>query len=458
MIQKLTILVVDDDPGQAKLLAGALQRMGHSAQPMTSPEEALESIRQSSVHLVISDLRMQGTDGLSFLRLLKENDPDIDVLLVTAFASVGSAVEAMRIGALDYLEKPIDLDLLSAKLKAVQERVSLKMENRHLRAQLKLDQKPALIGKSPVFQAALEKLSRASESEAPVLILGESGTGKEIFARRLHFSGRRARGAFIPVNCGAIPENLVESEFFGHVKGAFTGADKNRAGTIEEADDGTIFLDEIGELPLSVQPKLLRVIQEGELCRLGSNKILRVNVRWVAATHRNLAVMVKEGKFREDLYYRLAVIPVSLPPLRERPADIPLFVEDILAGLAHKYGRPLKTCSAEVLEAFQVYSWPGNVRELENTLERLFFLAPGDTFDLADLPSEFVDSGSGQGNGEGEGMFHRRVIDLERQLIQEALQASRGNQSEAARRLGLQERTLRYKLRKLGIPSASNQT
>ncbi|MBI3037483.1 sigma-54-dependent Fis family transcriptional regulator, partial [bacterium] len=352
MNRRLSILVVDDDRNQAALLAETLTRLGHSAKGCVSATEALDIIRQQAVHLVITDLRMPNKDGLSFLKTLKETDPEIEVLLITAYASVTSAVDAIRMGALDYMEKPVDINMLAAKIAGIEERVSLRAENRSLKAQLdRAIPGPMLIGRSGAFRTTLERIKRAASSDAAVLLLGESGTGKEVLARLLHNSGKRAIGPFVPINCGAIHENLVESEFFGHVKGAFTGADKPRPGRIEDAEGGTLFLDEIGELPLPLQPKLLRVIQEGEFCRLGSNKIQHSNVRWVAATHRDLQNLVKNGDFREDLYYRLAVLPVEIPPLRERREDIPELVNHILTNRANFYAQPVKRISPDALEA-----------------------------------------------------------------------------------------------------------
>lgn len=456
MTKRLQILVVDDDPNQGTLMVETLQRMGHGAQACTRATEAIELVRQQSPHLVITDMRMPEMDGLAFLKAVKENDPEVEVLLITAYASVGSAIAAIRLGAMDYLEKPVDIPILSAKIAAIQARVGLKAENRTLKTQLDTvlsDKVP--IGESEAFKRVLAQVDRAAGSDAPVLLLGESGTGKEILSRRLHFFGKRASGPFIPVNCGAIAENLVESEFFGHVKGAFTGADRPRPGRIEDAEGGTLFLDEVGELPLSLQPKLLRVIQDGEFMRLGSNKQQRADVRWVSATNRDLQKMVKDGAFREDLYYRLAVLPINIPPLRERREDIPTLVRAIMRTKARAYKAAERGITPEALDLLPSYRWPGNVRELENVLERLILLAPGDTIDAQDLPQEFGDFPESSGANPPKGPLEERVAALERQCLLEALQAANGNQSEAARRLGIHERTLRYKIRKLGIPSAT---
>ena len=455
MNKRLQILVLDDDANQANLLVETLQRMGHVAQASTKAREALELVRQQSPHLVITDLRMPEMDGLAFLKAVKETDPDVEVLLITAYASVSSAVAAIRLGALDYLEKPVEIPMLSAKIASIQTRVGLRAENRTLRTQLDTvlsGRTP--IGESDAFKRVLAQLDRAAESDAPVLLQGESGTGKEILARRLHERGKRATGPFIPINCSAIPENLVESEFFGHVKGAFTGADHPRPGRIEDAEGGTLFLDEIGELPLSLQPKLLRVIQDGEFTRLGSNKRQRADVRWVAATNRDLSQMIREGAFREDLYYRLAVLPMTIPPLRERRDDIPLLLRSIMAIKSRAYKTPERLFTPEALALLSSYRWPGNIRELENVLERLILLVPGDTIDVQDLPREIGEIYETPANLP-RGRLEERVAALERQCPIEALQTSRGNQSEAARNLGIHERTLRYKIRKLGIPFAT---
>lgn len=456
MNKHLSIMIVDDDARQASLLAEAVNRMGHRTQTSNKPEEALEIIRNQSFHLVITDLRMPGMDGLTFLRQVKEQDPETEVLLVTAFASVGSAVEAIKIGALDYFEKPVNLVWLEGKLRAIAEKVSLRAENRQLKAELaRAVPQGRVIGKHPEFVACLDLIDKAARGDSPVLILGESGTGKEIMARLLHSSSQRARGPFIPVNCGAIPENLVESEFFGHVRGAFTGADKARTGRIEDADGGTLFLDEIAELPLLLQPKLLRVIQSGEFCRVGANKLQKADIRWVAATNRDLAAMVKEGGFREDLFYRLAVIPVTVPPLRSRIDDIPLFVAAKLEKMAAQYKTPVKQFSRRAMKALQAYSWPGNIRELENLVERLYILVQEPVIEVVDLPREFGDFVEAA-EPVDPNFLQEKVNRLEKQCILEALREASGNQSEAARNLGINERTLRYKMKKLGVPSATS--
>jgi len=402
---------------------------------------------------------MPRIDGLELLKKLKEIDPELAVLLVTGYATVQTAVEAMRLGALDYLEKPVDMSLLRGKLDIVAERVLLKRENKTLRDQLAgLHSTSGILGNDERFKAVLVQLERAAQSMAPVLLLGETGTGKELLARRLHELSPRARHPFVAINCGAIPENLIESEFFGHTRGAFTGADRIRAGRIEESSGGTLFLDEIGELPLALQPKLLRVLQNNEYCRLGDNQARKADVRWVAATHRNLDAMVRDGRFREDLYYRIAVLPLSIPPLRERTVDLPLLINELMARKAKHYRVKPRTFTPEAFEALCAWKWPGNVRELENTIERLLLLSDGQEIDLGDLPERFVEiveSPSKERLDVRTGSRLPESVDnLERSLISEALAASGGNQSEAARRLGIHERTLRYKLRKLGIQQA----
>lgn len=453
----LSILIVDDDLRQADLLAEAVTRMGHRTRTSNDPQQAIELMKIQSFHLVITDLRMPGIDGLAFLRLVKELDAETEVLLVTAFASLGSAVEAIKIGALDYFEKPVNLAWLEAKISAIAEKVSLKTENRQLKAELeRAVPQIKVIGKNPAFLEILDQAAKVARSDAPVLIQGESGTGKEILARFVHASSHRARAPFVAVNCGAIPENLVESEFFGHIRGAFTGADKVRPGRIEDADGGTLFLDEIAELPLSLQPKLLRVIQSGEFCKVGANKLQIADIRWIAATNRDLADMVKKGGFREDLFYRLAVIPLTLPPLRDRTDDILLFIGEKMKNMATQYKLPAKEFSVRALQALQGHLWPGNIRELENLIERLFFLVPEQTIDVSDLPQEFGDFVEHTEITDPD-FLQEKVNRLEKQCILDALKNSGGNQSEAARVLGINERTLRYKMKKLGVPSATNQ-
>ena len=456
MSKQLSILIVDDDFQQANLLAEAITRMGHRAQTSQVPEDALDILKNQSFHLVITDLRMPGIDGLTFLRQVKDLDAETEVLLVTAFASVSSAVEAIKIGALDYFEKPVNLVWLEGKIKTISEKVNLRAENRQLKAELaRVTPQFNILGRHPIFVELLNIIEKAARGDAPVLIQGESGTGKELLARLLHASSHRAKSSFIAVNCGAIPENLVESEFFGHVRGAFTGADKSRTGRIEDADGGTLFLDEIGELPLSLQPKLLRVIQSGEFSRVGANKLQKADIRWVSATNRDLAEMVRTGRFREDLFYRLAVIPVNVPPLRDRSDDISLFVVEKMQRLSVMYKAPVKQFSRKAMQALQAYCWPGNIRELENLVERLFFLIPDQTIDVGDLPREFGDFVEAADDADPNSL-QSKINNLEKQCILDALKDSSGNQSEAARRLCVSERTLRYKMKKLAIPSANS--
>ncbi|HNV72093.1 MAG TPA: sigma-54 dependent transcriptional regulator, partial [Candidatus Ozemobacteraceae bacterium] len=429
----LEILVVDDDVKQAELLSEAVRRLGHQAAFLTSPEEALEQLEKREPDLVITDLRMPKLGGLEFLSRLKKDAPDLEVLLVTGYATVQTAIEAMRRGALDYLEKPVDQRILAAKLEMVAEKVALRRENRRLRDQLERSHPEVRpLGNHPRFRAVVEQLEKAAISEASVLLQGETGTGKEVLARYLHSQSPRASGPFVAVNCSAIPETLLESEFFGHVRGAFTGADRTRPGRVEEAAGGTLFLDEIGDLPLSLQPKLLRVIQNQEYCRVGDDRTRRARVRWVAATHRDLAALVREGRFREDLFYRLAVLPLTIPPLRERPEDILLFLNDALERKSRQYRSAHRSFSPEALEALCSWRWPGNVRELENTVERLVLLSPSPTIDLGDLPEEFgkiVEPAEPASGPTGTGL-NEQVEALERRLMVQALEAARGNQSE----------------------------
>lgn len=458
MAQSLDILVIDDDARQAGLLAEALKRLGHNASAFSEIGPSLDHLRRLGAHLVITDLRMPRLDGLELLKKLKEIDPDLAVMLVTGYATVQTAVEAMRLGALDYLEKPVDMGLLTGKLEIVARHIQLRRENRTLRDQIaNLRSTTDILGNDGRLKTILAQLERAAPSMAPVLILGETGTGKELLARRLHELSPRASHPFVAVNCGAIPENLIESEFFGHARGAFTGADRIRVGRIEEAGGGTLFLDEIGELPLSLQPKLLRVLQNGEYCRLGDNQTRKADVRWVAATHRNLETMVNAGTFREDLFYRISVLPLQIPPLRERISDIPLLLREMMSRKALRYRVEPKSFTAEAFEALCTWKWPGNVRELENTIERLLLLSDGPEIDLGDLPERFGEivepASKDHFNVPAGSTLPDCVDELERKLISEALTAAGGNQSEAARRLGIHERTLRYKLRKLGVKS-----
>uniref|UniRef100_A0A832I5G6 Sigma-54-dependent Fis family transcriptional regulator n=1 Tax=Eiseniibacteriota bacterium TaxID=2212470 RepID=A0A832I5G6_UNCEI len=444
------IVVADDEERQREALARALRAAGHTVWPVAGGMEAVERVRTDAVDVVLTDLRMPGMSGIDVLRRVREIQPEVAVILLTAFGSVSGAVEAMKAGAADYLMKPVDLDELEVVIERALERTDLVRENRRLRRRLETSAAGfRLIGHARSLQEVLARAARAAATDATVLIRGESGTGKELLARSIHDLGRRAEAAFVAVNCAALPETLLESELFGHERGAFTGAVALHRGRIERAAGGTLFLDEVGDLPLPVQVKLLRFLQEREFSRLGGETVLRADVRVIAATHRALEERIAAGTFREDLYYRLNVVTLELPPLRERREDIPELVEHFLQRHARRHGLPLRRPTREAMDALVKHDFPGNVRELENALEQALVLAAGDEITLDDLPPGVRGAARAGAHAPAEGGELAAVLDaVERRVVLEALARCGGNQSAAARALGITEGGLRYKLRK----------
>ena len=447
-----TILVVDDEPAQVDALAGFLKKLGYGVRKADSAEKALEIVRSEPVDLVLTDMRMPGMDGVSLVREIKRQNSEIDVIVMTAFGSVESAVEAMKNGALDYLSKPIDLDQLEVVVEKARERRQLISENRWLREQLADGYGfGGIVSVSPAMSEALSVAARAAVSKATVLILGESGTGKELVARAIHQASPRRERPFVVVNCAALPESLLESELFGHEKGAFTGADRLRKGRFELADGGTLFIDEVGDLPPATQVKLLRVLQEGAFERVGGTETIHVDVRIVAATNRALDVMVQRGEFREDLYYRLNVVRVWLPPLRERREDIPPLLDHFLHRFASENNKQIDGFSKEALDLLLKYDYPGNVRELQNIVEQAVVLARDRVITTRDLPAT-LRSQMSEKPEETEGRtFAEKVAAFEKKLILDALEQAGGVQTRAAELLGMTERNLRYKMQKYGI-------
>jgi len=448
------ILVADDERGQRELLAGFLRNQGHEVLEAADGVEAVDLLRQGGIDLVLLDQRMPRLGGSEAIRALLEVDPEIDVVVVTAFGSVEEAVEALKVGAVDYLMKPVDLDRLQIVARKALERRTLLRENRELRQ--KLAGGPHLEGivsGSGVMEDLINTVARAAPTEATGLIAGESGTGKELIARAIHAASRRAPGPFVAVHCAALAEGILESELFGHEKGAFTGADRARPGRFESASGGTLFLDEVGEIPPAAQVKLLRVLQERQVERVGSNRSVALDVRLVAATHRDLAGEIRAGRFREDLYYRLAVVRLFVPPLRNRREDIPRLVEHFLAKHGGSGTHPVKGISREAMDLLLRYDYPGNVRELENIIQSAAVLCRGEMLTSDDLPPAVRVRADEEGLTfqTFEGSLPRQVEALERRLIEEALAASGGVQCRAAERLGISERTLRYKLEKYGL-------
>ena len=450
-----SILITEDDHVQREVIDDILSHSGYEVTTSESAETTLDILKDRGFDLMVTDMRMPGMDGLELLRQAKRLRPELEVVVMTAHATIRTAVTAMKEGAIDYLEKPFDKDELLHVIGRALERTSLQKENRQLREmvgqRLSLGN---LIGESPAMQAVFERTARAARVNSTVLILGESGTGKELIARHIHFEGSRQKKPFIVVNCAAIPDTLVESELFGHEKGAFTGADASRPGKFEDANTGTLFLDEIGDMHLESQAKLLRVLQDGVVERVGSSKTRQVDVRVIAATNRDLRERVDRGEFREDLYFRLEVLPVHLPPLRERIEDLPLLIKHFREKLGPKIGIDAPQIAAEVVDAFRRYRWPGNVRELEHTLEQLFILVNGDTVTASDLPGKFRQAGEMAGEvGLPPGGLS--LEELEQDLIRQALERSGGRIKEAAELLGLTYKTLQYRLKKHEIDRKS---
>jgi two-component system NtrC family response regulator len=451
---KFRILIADDEQVQREMLEGFLVKQGYGVGIAADGSQALEKFKGGAFDLVLTDYRMPGMDGVQLLKALKRLNPEVMVVVLTAFGTVGTAVAAMKEGAYDYLNKPIDLDELLLLIQRVEKEVGLSRENRELREQLREKFKvDFIISASRRMEEALNLVKRVASSPATVLILGESGTGKELIARAIHYSSPRAEKPLVKVNCAALPENLLESELFGHEKGAFTGAVGRRIGRFEQADQGTVFLDEIGDLSPSLQSKLLRVLQEKEFERVGSSQTLKVDVRVIAATNRNLEEAIQKGTFREDLYYRLNVVTVSLPPLRERKEDIPPLLEHFLKKYSRENQKPVVSLSKEAKDLLMNYHYPGNIRELENIMERAVVLSRGDSITTQDLPLNLRESKVEDLMKEAAGgrSLRETLEEIERLRITQALEKSHGVQTKAAEELGISERVLRYKMKKYGI-------
>jgi DNA-binding NtrC family response regulator len=451
------LLLVDDSKTTLELISDRLRQEGFWVDCALSAVEAFAKASRSSYDIVMTDLVMPELDGMEVLAHFAERYPDTVVILLTGHATIETAVEAMRRGAFDYLTKPTKLDEISLVLKRAQEYISLKAENVFLKSQLQdLHRFERIIGKSRPMQTLYKIIQRVAKTDSTILILGESGTGKELIANAIHANSARKDKPFVPINCGAIPEELMESELFGHEKGAFTGALKERKGRFELANWGTVFLDEIGDMSPKLQVKLLRFLQERRFERVGSSRTVEVDVRVIAATNKDLEQEVANSNFREDLFYRLNVIPIHVPPLRERGSDIPLLVQHFLKQHCQKKVIPQKNMSNTALEVLQCYEWPGNVRELENVMERLVILVDGDQIQVDDLPARMRrhDPGNSQPLMEisDEGIDLKQILDdLENHLIMEALKKSGGVKNKAAALLGLNRTTLIEKMKKKKI-------
>jgi two-component system NtrC family response regulator len=448
------ILIVEDDEGVRQTAQIQLKREGFDAGATVSAELALPILEKSLHQLVITDLHLPGMSGLDLLKRIRMEYPETVVIVMTAFSTVQTAVEAMRAGAYDYISKPIHPYELTAIVKRSLDHHRLLQEVQVLRSAL--DRKygfEAIIGSSEALLAALDVAARTASTDATVLISGETGTGKELVAKAIHMRSNRRDRPFATINCAAIPRELLESELFGHVRGAFTGAMTHKKGKVELADNGTVLLDEIGEMPLDLQVRILRLIQEREIEKIGASTPTKVDVRIIAATHRNLANMVKQGTFREDLYYRLLVVPVKLPALRERTGDIEELVRHFFVRCTEKYDRRELKIRPEVMSYFLEYPWPGNVRELENAVERMVLLSRGPELAPGDLP-DFLQTGSAVESENSALTMPEQGLSLEemeKQAILQTLKRCGGNQTHAARRLGMSRRTLAYRLEKYGL-------
>jgi len=450
MEDSFSILVVDDEPPQLELIGGFLKKQGFEVALAESGERALQRFRQESFDLVLTDQRMPNLSGLDLVKAVRAVNPETAVIIMTAYGSIETAVDAIKAGATDYLTKPLNLDELLHRIEKVREHQRLLSENRDLREELRERHRiEGIIGESGRMLEVFSLVRRVASSEATVLIRGESGTGKELIAKAIHYASPRASGPLVKVNCAALPETLLESELFGHVKGAFTGALANRKGRFEVASGGTIFLDEIGDLPAHLQAKLLRVLQEREFERVGSSQPIPVDVRILAATHRDLEGLLKSGQFRDDFYYRLNVVTIVLPPLRERRQDLPLLMDHMLRVFAEKNGKKIQGFTPEAREALLRYDYPGNIRELENIIERASVITRNDVIGRADLPISIQEPEAENNSNNTD--LSVVVERLERRLIKEALARSGGVQTRAAEHLGITERNLRYKLKKYGF-------
>ncbi len=457
MMRHVTILIAEDDRETRQLLIEYLIQEGYEAIGVQNGQEALSVIRNQHVDVLITDLKMPKLDGMRLLSKVKKENQRIVVLMITGFACVNSAVRAMKLGAEDYITKPINFEELRIQLTKALEKQSIKSENIILKKQLKdKDVFGDMIGKSELMEKVFQLIEKIADADSTVIIYGESGTGKELVARAIHYNSHRRNKPLVPVNCGAIPEELLESELFGHEKGAFTGAHKTRLGRFELANEGTIFLDEIGDMSPNLQVKILRVLQQHEFERVGGVQSVKVDIRVIAATHRDLEKAVAMGKFREDLYYRLNVIPIVVPPLRERKSDIPLLVSSFIDKFNDGKVKAISDISGEALECFLKYNWPGNVRELENMIERLVVLKCRGVINVEDLPEKLtVDLKESQQHSAGipsDGTsFSTMVTNFERQLITQALQKSNGVKNKAAKLLNMNRTTLVEKIKKLEI-------
>ncbi len=461
------ILVVDDEKNIGRSMEMIHEGEGYKVDSVHAGDEALVMLKKRDFDLVYLDIQMPGMDGIETLEKIRKTWPDLAVVMISGHATVEKVVEALKLGAVDFLEKGFSKSRLLTTTGAVMERVNLRRENRALRKNL--EDQDEIIGRSDAIEALREMIQRVAPSPARVLITGESGTGKELVARAIHYSSGRAKGPFVRVNCAAIPEGLIESELFGVLKGAFTGADRTREGKFSAADGGTLFLDEVADMSLPTQAKVLRALQEGEFEKVGGRDIEKVDVRVLAATNKKLETSIADGSFREDLYYRLAVVPIHLPPLRARKDDIPLLVTKFIEEFHLKYGMATKSVAPAAMDKLQAHDWPGNIRELRNQVERLLIMGAGESIELGDLPPNLSGTSSGSlqfaSFAEGLSLLAESLLgrslgankDLfERELIRLALERRGGNVTRAAEDLGVERTNLHKKIRRLGIQEAED--
>ena len=452
-MKKLNILVVEDGQSQREMLRDFLVREGHTVAEAENGDAGIQSVLKGHFDMILLDYKMPGMDGMQVLKEVKKINPEIDVIIITAYGTIETAVEAMKAGAIDYITKPVEFDELLIHVDRVSERRTLIRENEVLRQELKEKgvTKDKIIYKSPKMNVLINMANRIAVSRATVLIKGESGTGKELLARLIHNLSPRSAKLISVVNCSALPESLLESELFGHEKGAFTGATARRIGRFEEADGGTLFLDEIGDLSAAVQVKLLRFLQEREFQRVGGNQTIHSDVRIISATNRDLDSKVKEGTFREDLFYRLNVVVMDIPPLRERKEDVPVLIDHFLKRFAAENGKNVTGITSEARDLLLKYDYPGNVRELENIIERAVVISRNSVISIDDLPFDEERISPEDAGKRGEGLLRGSIEEMERRLILDAMEKSGDHQTKAAEILGISERMLRYKLKKYGL-------
>ncbi len=448
----LRVLIVDDEKAQRELLSGALQKQGYTVSEAGSADEALAAAEKRAFEIALLDIKMPGRSGLELLAELKSTNPDLQAIMVSAHSTFEAGLEAMKKGAFDFLRKPIDLPQLLSVLERAGERHWLLAENRYLREKLEapfLEDTPVIL--SPAMKEVFSVVARAADSDATVLVRGESGTGKELVARALHRASQRADKPFIAVNCAALPETLLEAELFGAEKGAYTGSVARRLGRFELASGGTLFLDEIGDVPATIQAKLLRVLEQKTFERLGGTETIKSDCRLVAATNQNLEEMVKQGKFRDDLYYRLNVIQITIPPLRERPEDILPLIESCIKRYNRGQRSPISGITPQAKDALLSYRWPGNVRELLNAVERACVLTRGDVLDASDFPLHSAAKGAADETGGAAAAPTLTLAEVEKRHILRALQYHEGALAQTAESLGIHRNTLRLKMKEYGI-------